>query len=346
MADFSKFKAKCEGFSHKKNGTVCQDSTDAHKSDKIAICVVSDGHGSEKYFRSDKGSDTAVKVAIEAVKQFDWKQRYNTSDKTKKDVKVEALSMENYNKLFNELARYIVAQWFFAVEAHWKENTPNEAEQVLFEKHFAGKDVNITKIYGATLIIGVMTAHFSFVVQIGDGAAVIIPQNGEAFIPPETVDENQGAGQTNSLSSSNCLERFRYYYTEEPLKAIVVTTDGVTDSYGGNDGKDLLRFCEKLVDLHIEDDKQAKRFLNDWLPRLSEQGSQDDMSVAGIYDASSRVTESTPDNIAPESEIMSAAEPEDKPEPEPEPKSDTESENDNPSEGETVNEKSNTAGVE
>ena len=119
--------------------------------------------------------------------------------------------------------------------------------------------------------------------QIGDGAACIIRKNGNKLIPIETIDENQFGGRTNSLSSSNCLSLFRYFYSKHIPKAIIVASDGVVDSYAGNNGMDFLNFCSRLTDLFTEDYNQAQGFLDDWLPQLSEKGSQDDMSVAGIY---------------------------------------------------------------
>ena len=41
------------GDSHIRKGIVCQDSSGTVVTDKFAIAVVADGHGSAKHFRSD-----------------------------------------------------------------------------------------------------------------------------------------------------------------------------------------------------------------------------------------------------------------------------------------------------
>ena len=50
------------GDSHIRKGIVCQDSSGTVVTDKFAIAVVADGHGSAKHFRSDVGSRIAVKI--------------------------------------------------------------------------------------------------------------------------------------------------------------------------------------------------------------------------------------------------------------------------------------------
>ena len=279
------FKAKCRGFSHMKMDTACQDAV-AYDQD-VAVCAVSDGHGSEKYFRSGVGAALAVEVAIEAVKAFMAKQNTYRNENDDHKYAGQILSNANYAKILHNLAGYIVTRWVEQLEEHWQTNPCNDLEKALCDKHFTNVKLeeSFTKIYGATLIIGVITERFGFAIQIGDGAACIIKQNGHKLVPPELIDENQFGGRTNSLSSTNCLPLFRFYYTKTIPKAIVVASDGVVDSYGGNDGKDFQKFCAKLVELYADNYEQAQGFLEDWLPQLSEQGSQDDVAVAGIFTA-------------------------------------------------------------
>lgn len=44
------FQSKCQGYSHIKSDLECQDSTLVKKTEKYAIAVVADGHGSSKLF--------------------------------------------------------------------------------------------------------------------------------------------------------------------------------------------------------------------------------------------------------------------------------------------------------
>ena len=198
------------------------------------------------------------------------------------------MSKENHAKLLEDLAAHIVSKWVDETRKHWDETPCDESEESTFAKHYpdkkpSDKDLNVTKIYGTTLIAGAITESFAFAIQCGDGAVCVIPQDGDAFIPQETIDENQIGSLANSISSSGCLRLFRYYHAEKTPKAMLLVSDGVLESYGGNDGKDFLRFCEKVVELYSEDKDQAQAFLEDWLPKLSEKGSEDDMSIVGIF---------------------------------------------------------------
>ena len=57
--------SRCKGASHEISGKVCQDYCQAEVTDSYTIGVVSDGHGGDRYFRSDVGSKSAVEATLE-----------------------------------------------------------------------------------------------------------------------------------------------------------------------------------------------------------------------------------------------------------------------------------------
>ena len=67
---FSGFAVSVRGASHEDSGTPCQDSARVLITDKLAVAAVSDGHGSEKHFRSASGSEMAARVALRSVTDF------------------------------------------------------------------------------------------------------------------------------------------------------------------------------------------------------------------------------------------------------------------------------------
>ena len=272
LMSYRGFVSRCQGASHVESGTVCQDAAEFYARQKLGICVVSDGHGSERHFRSNIGSEIAVNIAIRAVKQFVQKIQYG-----------KGITDANHAKILRDLAGYIVSRWVECVKTHYYENPCTENENVIYGKHYKEDNPNLTKIYGATLIIGVLLENCAFILQNGDGAAFVVEQRGDAHVPSSTINEELFAGTTTSLSSSNCLEDFRYYYTDRSPTAIIVASDGIVDSYSGNNGNDFLVFCRKTLELYNEDANQAQIFIDDWLPQLSQQGSRDDMSIAGVY---------------------------------------------------------------
>ena len=61
----------CQGESHKADNKPCQDASfSAVYDDGLAIAIVCDGHGGERYFRSDVGSRMATEVISESIKTF------------------------------------------------------------------------------------------------------------------------------------------------------------------------------------------------------------------------------------------------------------------------------------
>ena len=64
------FHYSCEGESHKAINKVGQDYSFSSIVDDLAVAIVCDGHGGDRYFRSDIGSRCAVEATLEAVTFF------------------------------------------------------------------------------------------------------------------------------------------------------------------------------------------------------------------------------------------------------------------------------------
>lgn len=68
--DYFAHSATETGYNHIKMGKVCEDSSGYYDDEKMHICVVADGHGSDNYPRTDRGSRYAVDVTIECIREF------------------------------------------------------------------------------------------------------------------------------------------------------------------------------------------------------------------------------------------------------------------------------------
>ena len=65
------FNFSCQGESHKASNKPCQDfSYSAVIDNGMSIAIVCDGHGGDRYFRSDIGARFATEVILEVVRQF------------------------------------------------------------------------------------------------------------------------------------------------------------------------------------------------------------------------------------------------------------------------------------
>ena len=62
------FSATVVGYNHIKKEKVCEDASGNYSDEKMKICVVADGHGSDNYPRTYRGSKFAVDAVINCIK--------------------------------------------------------------------------------------------------------------------------------------------------------------------------------------------------------------------------------------------------------------------------------------
>lgn len=300
----------CQGDSHKASDKPCQDYAYAESSESLSMAIVSDGHGGERYFRSQHGSRLAVEITTEAIRSF----VENMSDltytgKTRSSV-FEESQFTTYNaatatevqiesgahKALQWLFSSIISQWNCAIAKHAEENDLDEWEKTHVEQKYIDEfiakreqpDATYEKTYGCTLMAYVQTPHYWFAFHLGDGKCVSMRQgeHGELLCEqPIPWDERCFLNKTTSLCDSNALEEFRYCYQgdgEFPL-AMFLGSDGLDDSYG--DGENLYNFYIQLFKIIARSGiEKAEKELKKSLPIISQRGSKDDMSVSVIYD--------------------------------------------------------------
>ena len=265
---YKTFEAGCTGASKLKKDIICQDFFMTDSNEGYAIAVVSDGLGSSPHFRSNVGSKFACEISIKVVKSFF------------KTLQEELEENIDFKKMLKQLVSRIIYAWREQVKNHLKSTGLTEDEKEIYDTHYNDKDEEYkTKIYAATFVLAVMSEKVSFVIQTGDSPCLVFDD--EACITPqETINPNCDMGFTTTLADTEPLKGFMYYITQDMPKAIFVCSDGIRDSYTEkgffNFGMVLLKEFEKNHD-------NALDYLKDYLPKLSEEGSADDMSIAGIY---------------------------------------------------------------
>ncbi|MCL4484605.1 MAG: protein phosphatase 2C domain-containing protein [Bacteroidetes bacterium] len=271
----------CEiGASHIKDGKPCQDFSLSYESRDYAVAIVCDGHGGNKYLRSDRGSRMAAEQTMEAVSEL-MKNRFR---KSLMGMKVMDTLLTYPEKFMSQLAANIIYRWRECVEKDFAGEPFSEKEiAVLTPKEldsFQADDGWVTA-YGTTLIVAVMARNFWFGLQIGDGKCVAVSDKG-AFSQPIPWDDSCFLNVTTSLCDVQALSRFRNYFSAENLPAaIFVGSDGVDDTFGTDDA--LHDFYQTVLKLFAEKGmEQAKVELQNYLPTLSTKGSQDDIAIAGI----------------------------------------------------------------
>jgi len=269
------------GASHLRAGVPNQDSIlcvrESSRSLPIVLSV-SDGHGSPKCFRSDRGSQFAVKKAAFLISEF-LDERRGKFDLTGIESQKDYLAGEFLNR------------WREAVEADLKKEPFNEKEFENLEKKSDAKarklvEDNPLLAYGATSLTVAMEQDFVLYLQLGDGDILNVSEAGEVTKPlPE--DPRLLANETTSLCLPKAENDFRFLVQkisdEQSPSMILLSTDGYLNSFSSEAGffqagTDILNMlaAENGFDAVNEN-------LKAWLEEATQMGSGDDCTVGIIY---------------------------------------------------------------
>lgn len=290
----------CQGASHKATDKPCQDCAYAESSEALSMAIVSDGHGGARYFRSDRGSKFAVEVATEAIKGFVDAMKDNDIFKGKPFTAygVDALSSGMKDRALERLTwltNSIITKWNSKIAedaktkplTDWELQNVDEKYRQEFLLSIQSDTASFEKTYGCTLMAYVQTPDYWFAFHIGDGKAVFFNIVEGIFESVQSIpwDEKCFLNKTTSICDSNAANEFRYCYQGDgtfPV-AVFLGSDGIDDTYG--DGDILTKFYIKLYKEIVSNGKdKVLKMLKRELPKISEIGSKDDMSIACVYD--------------------------------------------------------------
>ena len=246
-------------------GIGCQDSSGTVVTDKFAIAVVADGHGSAKHFRSDVGSRIAVKITTKLLKNY----------MNRPDFKEQFFKHPEF--ILAQMEKQILMKWREAVEEYHLENPLTEEEENKIPEKAKGK-LRTAVIYGSTVLAAVLTKDFSYGMILGDGGFVVLGGDKELYIPLE--DKNSHANYTSSLCNTDAIHFFEHWYTTETVKALFVSTDGLFKSFASEE--DFLKYHGLLSHMFHDTEKMQKSLKRNFEKRTRE-GSGDDISIAFVY---------------------------------------------------------------
>ena len=286
----------CQGESHKATDKVCQDYSYSEVSDRLAIAIVCDGHGGKRYFRSDVGAQYATEITKECVAAF-IEGVGDELFKGKPFTQVSALNTEIQNDNFDKKTKVDVAmrQLFSSIIYRWrekilenaKENPLTDAERSTLDPRYITdfeKKESLEKTYGCTLMCYAQTPDYWLAFHVGDGKCIAFDHNGE-WSEPIPWDDRCFLNKTTSLCDSEALDEFRYCYQGDgDFPAIVfLGSDGIDDSFG--ETTNMVNFYAQVAKMLANDPMDdCINSIQTTLPELSARGSQDDMSVACVYD--------------------------------------------------------------
>lgn len=269
------FAVSVRGSSHIREKKVCQDCSAYYVDEKMAIAIVCDGHGSDRHFRSDVGSAKAVEVGLVAMKKL-----------VNELGGISKVDEKENNKIINDLKNFIVFEWDSLVVEHFDKN-PLQREEIpklsssAKKKLLSGEIIgDIQSMYGTTFISMVMTPDYWLIMQLGDGDAIVLANNKMEM--PVPVDERLQFNLTTSMCNKDAIANFRVTYGFNPIAGMVASSDGVRNSF--NSKENFLKFSNMFMeDFYERSRDEAYDELKGFLPKLSADGSGDDISIAAVW---------------------------------------------------------------
>jgi len=261
---YKAFSMSRTGARHIETGRPCQDYSLHEEYNGNCIAVVSDGHGNERHFLSDRGSRIACQTALENIRIFI--DEFLMQDNITKTVTEKAIRL---------LKQEIIKRWKSLVRQDYCDiGAPAPKGEP------AGISENVEVYYGCTLC-AVFTVGDAWIgIQIGDGSIAALLKNGEMIwpVPESRINEDN---LTASLCMPDPMIDFRHIFFEDRPASIYAYTDGIEKVLpdGGKGITVFLDWLKKISNSDSRDDDLKKNL--DIFTRRSSIG--DDVSVAVIY---------------------------------------------------------------
>ncbi|HEX7174025.1 MAG TPA: PP2C family serine/threonine-protein phosphatase [Pyrinomonadaceae bacterium] len=240
------------------------------------VVSVSDGHGSDKCFRSDRGSRFAVRRAAQLVGEF--------LDERRGPLDLSGMEGELKERVPAEFVR----RWREAVEADLKTRPFTAEELDTLEKKDDARARRLVEdnpliAYGATSLTVAVEESFILYLQLGDGEIITVSESGEVTkaLPG---DSRLFANETTSLCTPDAEKNFRSRLqplTNERPALILLSTDGYANSFSDEAG--FLKVGADLLEMMRADGLDSvNASLKGWLEEATRTGSGDDTTVSVV----------------------------------------------------------------
>lgn len=251
--------ASCRGSSHQLVGTENQDAYATLATAGATAVAVADGHGDPAHFRSRDGADFAVGLAVRLM-----------SEAGQQVEDPEELSA----CLQGQVARQLVDDWRQRVLDHAVLVPMSPEKDVQLHE---GGDLAILRVYGTTLVAVVATPVAVAFLQIGDGDAVAVFEDG-AVLRPVPDDPTLDGIHTTSMSQMSAAANMRVTVLDlrqRRLRLALVATDGFASSQV--DGVGWWRQVGKELAGHLRENGPGyiEQRLPGWLEEPAGTGGDD-----------------------------------------------------------------------
>lgn len=319
------------GDAHLRKEIPCQDFSSAHVSPTAdwAWAIVADGHGSERYFRSARGSRFAVEVlenAFESVERIyhaesgegtapssrwdDWAASRVVTwwrDRVYRDLVTDPPSLAQNDGLLNRYLDSLHAKsgWAavdrFLSQLRAFEQYVAEAQSRLDDPDALilpsdpGWDADLlgdwhVTAYGSTLLGVIAGPDAIHWFQLGDGAMVKIVGGEAIYLEPPPKEAI--ANETPSLSADGAVRAVNVGTIHLAAGGIPSAVMLTTDGIPNSyeTPSGFFSFCSDVA-AQAYDRQTVPEKLERWLAEISRRGSGDDVSLAMIYSSEQAETE-------------------------------------------------------
>lgn len=261
---------KCvvRGADHIAKNKICQDAAGIFENKNYVIAVVADGHGSDKYVRSEIGSRFAVEAVQETVDAY-----MENFDQFSHAIR------ENEDYICKKIQEQFLCRWCLKVEDYHDENPLSKQEMETLKKENA-LERDFYSMYGSTILFAVMTNDYYYGMLIGDGGFVVVNADGSVNTPIE--DKRSYANYCSSICSRNSVLAFEKFVKAGKPISMTVSTDGLIKSFASEE--DFQDYHLLLASM-LSDVGTCSASLEKNLYNRTHEGSGDDISVAVIFDS-------------------------------------------------------------
>jgi serine/threonine protein phosphatase PrpC len=270
--------ASVRGATHERDGRTNQDAVrmwDPRSGAESLFLAVSDGHGSLRSFRSDRGSAIATNCALRLLQEF---ERRGGADMPLSSIR---------RHMQGRWSRDLVAAWHQAVREDVARDPFSPFDFAAFPEQpptvKPGVDLPFSAYlaYGATLIVAAVTRRHIIYAQLGDGDILTVRADGRVSRPWPS-EHSFFANETISLCSQHAERHFTVKVEPRGAEApalILLATDGYANCFENDRG--FFRVGADLLDYLREGGPSfVREKLEPWLRDSSRDGSGDDITVA------------------------------------------------------------------
>lgn len=279
--DYDIFTQSVRGSSHIRKDLPREDAGIKLDENGIKVFAVADGHGDSRCCRAYIGADLICKIASVELREF-------ARTIQNKEWINKLFDDKGHKQLIDTLVTSIIGKWGNAVNEEFERNPLSDSELVVA----SGLNVNfstgvgIEKLYGTTLIAGLVTDSYLLLLQQGDGRCDVFDEHGDVSQPIPWDDRCVGNG-TTSVCDNDAIQSTRVVIIDlkkMPVIACIAGTDGVEDSFSMSMEKLHAYYRDMIIYCCNEGVERLEEHLETELSELSNNGSADDVTVSGIID--------------------------------------------------------------